>query len=237
MRTFWIIVACLYLGCSDDRDIRDYYYPVRDLTEGLIYEYRNTGNYDGSEFEYWYYLGIDQDTALFLSTTRYADGMTPVQVTTERVQNDGVYLQKLTIYPPDTAGQRQQTEATVIYDRIFPFYPNDDAANGYRIRFVPPENPDAETFVSLNRYFHGDTTLEIMGEEVQAVVFDLEGEVSLRDPREGDISPTFTGYEIYARDMGLVEYRRDLGAGGVAGGKLARRLTMEEYTADLPRSR
>ncbi|PPK87903.1 hypothetical protein CLV84_0862 [Neolewinella xylanilytica] len=231
MRTFAILLCCLICACAGDEDIRDYYYPVRELTEGLVYEYENTGNFDPAPYEYWYYLGIDQDSALYLSSTRYADGMTPVQVATERVRNDGVYLQKLTVYPPDTGGIRQQTEADILYDRTFPFYPADERATGYRVRFTPPGNPDAENYVSLNRYYRGDTTLEVMGETYEGVVFDLQGEVSLRDLREGDISPTFSGYEIYARDIGLVEYRRDLGAGGVAGGKLVRRIDMAEFIA------
>ncbi|WP_116106210.1 hypothetical protein [Lewinella sp. IMCC34191] len=234
MKQLLIILAFLVSACSGEADLRDYYYPIRDLTDGLIYEYENTGNFEPAPYEYWYYLGIDQDSALYLSSTRYAEATTPVQVTTDRVRNDGVYLQKLTLYPPDTGGVRQQVDATILYDRVFPFYPDDERASGYRVRFVPPSNPDAESYVSLNRYYRGDTILEVMGDEVDAVVFDLKGEVSLRDQREGDISPTYTGYEIYAKNLGLVEYVRDLGAGGVAGGRLRRRLTMEEFLGGEP---
>ncbi len=233
MRRLLILLCPFLYACTEEKDIRDFYFPVRDLTEGLVYEYENTGTFDSAPFEYWYYLGIDQDSALYLSATRYADGMTPVQVGTERVRNDGVHLQKLTLYLPDTGGVRQQTEVGILYDRTFPFYPDDEKATGYRLRFTPPANPDAENYISLNRYFRRDTTLEILGQDYAGVVFDLEGEVSLRDPSEGDISPTFTGYEIYAEELGLVEYSRDLGAGGTAGGRLSRRLTMEEYTASL----
>ena len=235
MRKLLGLLCPLFLACGQPEDLRDFYYPVRQLTEGRVYEYENTGTFDPAPYEYWYYLGIDQDTALYLSATRYADGLTPVQVATERVRNEGVFLQKLTVYPPDTAGQRQRVDASILYDRTFPFRPDDEEASGYRVRFVPPDNPDAENVVSLNRYFRGDTTLDILGISVEAVVFDLAGEVSLRDAREGDISPTFTGYEIYGRDLGLVEYRRDLGAGGVSGGRLVRLLTMEEFTRDAAR--
>ena len=72
-----------------------------------------------------------------------------------------------------------------------------------------------------------------MGEEVEAIVFDLLGEVSQRDPLEGDISPTFTGYEIYGRGLGLVEYQRNLGAGGILAGKLVRRISMPDYAGGL----
>ncbi|MGB3801709.1 MAG: hypothetical protein WA952_17965, partial [Lewinella sp.] len=91
MRTLLIGLVVVLSACSDDEDLRDFYYPVRELTDGLIYEYENTGNFDPAPYEYWYYLGIDQDSALYLSSTRYAEATTPVQVTTDRLRNDGVY--------------------------------------------------------------------------------------------------------------------------------------------------
>lgn len=224
-----LLLLPLLWACADEADIRDYYYPVRELTDGLVYQYQNTGDVNQEPYEYWYYLGLDRDTALYLSATRYANGITPVQVSTERVRNEGVYLEQLTLYPPNTNGTRQRVETEVLYDRIFPFYPDDGLASGYRVRFQVPENSDAENYVSLNRYYRGDTTLTVLGEAREAIIFDLRGEVSQRDPELGDISPTFTGYEIYARGLGLVEYQRNLGQGGVAGAKLVRRMPMTEF--------
>ena len=229
IRLLWIVSVLVLLGCGSDRDIRDYYYPVRELTDGMVYRYDNTGTLSNAEYEYWYYLGTEQDTALYLSATRFDDGVTPVQVSTERISNSGATLRSLTIFPQLPDGERVKTEAEILYDRTFPFYPEDGLASGYRVRFLDPHNTDAENYVSLNRYFRGDTSLTVLGEEREAVVFDLAGEVSQRDPRLGDISPTFNGYEIYAKGIGLVEYHRDLGPGGTDGGKLSARLSMEEY--------
>ncbi|THH39396.1 hypothetical protein [Neolewinella litorea] len=229
MRRLPLLLLPLLFACSSEPDIRAYYYPVRELTDGLVYQYRNTGDVNQEAYEYWYYLGLDRDTALYLSATRYANGITPVQVSTERVRNDGAYLEQLALYPPSPDGQRQRVETEVLYDRIFPFYPTDGQASGYRVRFKVPGNSDAQNFVSLNRYYRGDTILKVLGEEREAVVFDLQGEVSQRDAQLGDISPTFTGYEIYAKGLGLVEYHRDLGAGGAAGARLVRRMPMSEF--------
>ncbi|WP_116127673.1 hypothetical protein [Lewinella sp. IMCC34183] len=223
----------LLAACSGEPDIRDYYYPVRELTDGLVYEYRNTGNVNQDSSEFWYYLGVDRDTALYLSATRYDRGVTPAQVSTERVRNEGAYLQSLTLYPLLPDGERIRTDVEILYDRTFPFFPGDGLATGFRIRFPAPGTPGADNYVSLNRYYRGDTTLTVLGEEYEAVVFDLQGEVSQRDVRLGDISPTFTGYEIYARGVGLVEHYRDLGPGGEVGGKLIRRIGMEEYAAQI----
>ena len=231
-----LFLLCTLPGCEGPDDIRAYYFPVRELTDGLVYEYTNRGTLSEEPAEYWYYLGLDRDTALYLSATRYAAGMTPVQVGRERLTNDGVRLEQLFLYPPDLNGVRQRVEADILYNRSFSFLLADGQAVGYRIGFSPPDNPDATNYVSLDRRYRGDTTLTVMKEAYAAIVFDLTGEVSQRDPELGDISPTFTGYEIYAKGLGLVEYYRDLGAGGTVAGKLVRRIPMADYATRFGRA-
>ncbi|MEM9258133.1 MAG: hypothetical protein AAGA62_00720, partial [Bacteroidota bacterium] len=197
LRLLFFLPAASYLllSCSDQRDIRDYYFPVRELTDGLVYAYENTGSLPGPDREYWYYLGVDLDTALHLSVTRYSPTMAPEQQGREEIRNDGVYLRDLTLLVTDSSGIATTAKATILYDRVFPFYLSPEAteAYGYRLHLRPPENPDATTFVTLNRRFRGDTSITLLGKAYPAIVFDLDGEVSLRDPEEGDISPQFTG--------------------------------------------
>ncbi len=223
-----------FSGCDDRRDVRDYYFPVRELinTDGLVYAYENTGTLPGPDFEYWYYLGVDQDTALYLSSTRYSPYFSPEQQGRERIRNEGVYLEELTMLPADSNGVAQPVPTEIIYAKTFPFYldGNDPTPYGYRMKFTPLESPDATNFVTLNRRYRSDTTISIMGEEYDAIVFDLEGEVSLRDPEEGDISPGFTGYEIYARGLGRVAYERTLAPEATFGGRLVERIPMPEFT-------
>ena len=228
MRNLFFLLPLL-AACAGKEDVREYYFPVRELTDGLVYEYANKGTLSDEPADYWYFLGIDRDTALYLSSTHYADGMTPDQVARERITNDGAHMEQLFLYTPPVGGQPRRIAADVLYGRTFPFLLNDGKATGLRVSFVPAENEDAINYVSLDRRFRSDTTLTVMGEEVDAIVFTLEGEVSQRDPELGDISPTFTGYEIYAEGLGLVEYQRDLGAGGLIAGKLVRRVPMAEY--------
>ena len=219
----------LLVSCTQRGDIRAYYFPVRELTDGLVYEYTNTGTFAEEPSSYWYYLGIDRDTALYLSATHYADGMTPDQLVRERIQNDGVMMEQLTVYPPLLSGMPKQVEAKVLYGRTFAFRLHDGKPTGFRVAYTPAENDDATNYVSLDRIYRSDTLLTVMGKETEGIVFDLLGEVSQRDPLEGDISPTFSGYEVYARGLGLVEYQRDLGAGGILAGKLVRRIPMADY--------
>ncbi|MEL7159963.1 MAG: hypothetical protein AAFN92_04335 [Bacteroidota bacterium] len=228
----------LLLGCNRQRDIRDYYFPVRELIDGRVYAYENTGTMPGPEFEYWYYLGVDLDTALHLSATRYGPTLAPEQQSRREIRNEGVYLREMTLLTTDSTGVATPIPTELAFTFTFPFYyePAYKAAYGYRLSLVTPDNPDALTYVTLDRRFRGDTTVTVLGESLPAIVFDLAGEVSLRDPEEGDISPQFTGYEIYAKNLGLVAYERDLGGGQTLGGRLVERIPMPEFAERvLPR--
>ena len=218
-------------GCDHRRDIRDYYFPVRELinTDGKVYAFASTGTLPSPDTVYWYYLGVDLDTSLYLSVTRYGPGLNPVQLSREQLMNDGVRLRELTLFEADSAGRAIPTQAEILYNQTFPFYLDETTAAGYRLRLA--NSIGRTTYVTLNRYFRNDTTLSVMGEERDAILVELQGEVSQRDAVEGDISPTFSGYEIYARGLGLVEYYRDLGAAGTTGGRLIRRLPMAEFAA------
>lgn len=234
-----LVAACTLAACSGDRDIRDYYFPARELvnTDGKVYAYENTGTLPGPDTIYWYYLGVDLDTALYLSITRYAGDFSPQQLAQEEVTNDGIRMRKLTVFSPDTSGIVHPTEMDIIFDKSFPFYLRETPeAYGYRMSGQMKAGSSETTFVTLNRHFRKDTSVFVLGEERAAIIFDLAGEVSLRSQEDGDFSPSFSGYEIYAKGVGLVEYHRNLGAGGTLGGKLANLSGMAEFAArQLPR--
>ena len=225
------LFVTLMASCDGRRDIRNYYYPARELTDGLVYAYENTGTLPGPELEYWYYLGVDVDTALHLSVTRYNVDLSPAQQSREEIKNDGVYLRTLSLLPTDSSGVATEVKTEIIYDRAFPFYLDEETTTpyGYRIKFSMPDAPDAVNYVSLNRRFARDTTISVLGDTYDALLFHLEGEVSLRDPEDGDISPQFSGYEIYAKGLGLVEFKRELGSGASLGGRLVERVGMGEF--------
>lgn len=235
MRFFFLLISCfsLFTSCDDRRDVRDYYFPVRELIneDGLVYAYQNIGTLPGPELEYWYFLGVDVDTALYLSVTSYGPDMAPAQQSRERVRNDAIFLEQLTLLPQDSNGIAQPVETELIYNKVFPFYlfPDDLSPYGYRMRYDPPESPGSTSYVTLNRKFRSDTVINILGQDYDGIVFELAGEVSMRDPEAGDISPEFGGYEIYARGLGRVEFKRELGNGASFGGRLVERIPMPEF--------
>ena len=60
------------------RDVRDYYFPIRSLTDGLVYEYQPVNN-DSLSPAYWYYRSFLFRDSVFLTGTYYEYDLLPLQ--------------------------------------------------------------------------------------------------------------------------------------------------------------
>lgn len=201
-------------GPTSGRDIRDYYFPFRQLTEGLVYEYTAIDSNTLEAHDYWYYRSFIQDTAMFLTVNFYNAQFLPERFSREELVSGGIVLNELFLYEADTTGRQQRTAATIESANVFPFYIDPDAPEIYlyKVRFRLPSQPaSANTTLIINRQFARDTTFQLDGTDYPAIQFDLRGVVEIRDTSAGGIEPTFTGGEIYAEGIGLVEYWRSFG--------------------------
>ncbi|MEZ4986573.1 MAG: hypothetical protein R2795_16310 [Saprospiraceae bacterium] len=213
------LVASILLGvgaCGEptSRDIRDYYFPLKELTSGRVYEYRDT-RYDSLSPDYWYYLAVPTDSAWFFTKTYYQADYLPRGLYREKVVGNGLLLDALTLYEFDSTGTTLATEATILGNNVFPFEVRGvDDIYIYQVRFQLPSQPHGSTTVLINRRFAGDTTYTWKGQTYPAVYFTLVGSVDQRDSIAGAIEPQFTGKEIYAKGVGLVWYERHFSEGG-----------------------
>lgn len=228
----WYILALTLAltSCGDGRrDVRDFYFPVRQLTQGQVYEYRAVGN-DSLPPVYWYYLAAVQDTGVFLTANYYGSDFVPQQFVREEMLNEGMVLADLYLYEPDSLGRQQQVRAEVLAGSVFPFFvdPAAPAVYLYKVRFqLPSQGPTASTTLIVNRQYVGDTTVTINTEAYAAIRLQLRGVVEVRDTLRGNVEPQFIGEEIYARGLGLVEYWRQVGPQRLHY-RLAERYTMQQ---------
>lgn len=212
-----VLLTLLVIGCQsgDERDIRDYYFPVKTLSEGLVYEYTPVDQSDTTRTgaEYWYYRSLPTDSAIYLTVAFYDRNFTPTQFSREQLTNAGMYLQDLYLYETDSSGRQQQVRAEILSPLVFPFQLQtaQREAFPYRLRFQLPSQPHGTTTLNLSRQYAGDTTIVFRGRTYDALIFDLQGSVDLRDSIIGDIEPAFSGQEIYAKKLGLYAYWRDYG--------------------------
>ncbi|MEL6358143.1 MAG: hypothetical protein AAFQ37_14560 [Bacteroidota bacterium] len=226
---FLSLALCLF-GCSKQRDIRGYYFPVRELTNGQVYAYDQLAGPDSLPI-YWYALGVDVDTALFLTITTYDPNFSPATLVKEKITNGGVLTNEVRLYTTDSSGISHEAQADILAGNAFPFFIDRATrpAYVYSIRYQPEDSPNSTYTITYNRQFRKDTTLELMGKSLPALVFNLQGETDIYDPVNGSMTPRFNGYEIYARGIGLVESYRDYD-GFVFHQKLNRRMSMAAFT-------
>lgn len=217
MTSFFILFLLLGNSCDpgSERDIRDYYFPVKTLSEGLVYEYTPVGQADSlrTGAEYWYYRSLPTDSAIYLTVAFYDRNFTPTQLSREQLTNAGMYLRDLYLYETDSSGRQQQVRTEILSPLVFPFSlrPAQRETFPYRLRFQLPSQPHGTTTLNLYRQYAGDTTVVFRGKPYDALVFNLTGSVDQRDSLLGDIEPAFSGQEIYAKKLGLYAYWRDYG--------------------------
>lgn len=223
----WLLSAC---QSDEGRDIRDYYFPLRSLEEGLVYAYEPVGDTVSGDV-YWYYRTINTDSATYLTGAYYEDDFTPSQVVREEMVYNGMLLNSLFIFETDSTGKQQQIRAEVESASVFPFFVRDsNDVYLYKVSFSLPSQPHGTTTLIINRRFLGDTTVVFEGETYDALRFGLRGVVSVRDSIQGDIEPAFRGQEIYAHKLGLFSYHRNYG-GAVLSYQLRERFPMSKLEA------
>lgn len=211
-----LILCSIACNPSGRKDIRDYYFPLKKLTEGLVYEYRAIGQ-DSLSPAYWYYRSFLQDEGIYLTGTYYEYDLDPLQLVREELVSNGMLLQDLFIYIPDSSGRQQRLAAEVLAGNVFPFSVSDSSGVFlYKVRFEFPNEMGNTTTLIKNRRYLGDTTYSVNGESYDAVRFQVRELVEDQSLTDGTVEPQFDGEEIYAKGIGLVYYRKNLGAQSIA---------------------
>jgi hypothetical protein len=200
-------------GCNPDRgtDIRDYYFPLRELEDGLVYEYRIPGQ-DSISPDYWYYRTIPTDSALYFTKAYYLNDFQPRQLSREEMVRNGIIIADFFTFETDSTGRQLQVQGEVLSPGVFPFEVTDSTiVYLYKVRFSFPSEPHVSYTFILNRRYAGSTTFTWQDTTYPAVRFSTRGVLEVRDTIQGGMEPEFTGEEIYAEGLGLVAYERRYG--------------------------
>lgn len=230
---YWLaalLPALLLGGCSGPgkKDIRNYYYPLKTLEDGLVYEYRPVG-LDSLTPVYWYYRSFVQPNGVFLTGTYYEYDLIPLQLVKEEMVENGMLLSDLAVYTTDSMGLQQPILAKVLAGNVFPFEVSD--SNGvflFKVQLVFPDAPEASTTLIKNRRYLGDTTIVFDNQKLKAIRFGVRELIEDRDPEDGVVEPTLSGEEVYAEGIGLVYYYKNITSTQQLAYRLVRRYPMVE---------
>lgn len=228
-----LALALFAIGLSSCRenspkDIRDFYFPLRELEDGLVYEYEPV-HLDSLTPAYWYYRSFIEDDGVFLTGTYYEYDLVPLQLVREELVRNGMMVQDVYLYEKgtDSLGRQIRTEVEVLQGSAFPFEVTDSSGVFlYKIRWEPPQDSGAVITLVKNRRYLKDTVVRALDETLDAVVFDVRELLSY--DKEGVFEQGYGGREIYARGLGLVYYDKKIGENMTLSYALSRRYPMNE---------
>ena len=207
---YWLLIPFFFAGCQQDRqrDIRDYYFPLKSLSEGMVYEYEAVYP-DSLAPYYWYYRSVPTDQQIFLTGTYYEVDLIPRQLTREEMVNNGMLLEDLSLYHTDSLGKQQPYPVKIVAGNTFPFYVS--LTGGiflYRVEWQEPSDPSTTTTLIKNRRYLGDTTFVYKNQHYDCVAFEVRELVEVEN--EGVLEQQFDGVEFYAKGIGLVYVKKQV---------------------------
>lgn len=207
-----LFLTLLFLGglasCEWDGrvDIRDYYFPMSELQNGLVYEYQAIKPDSLAPF-YWYYRTIEQAEGTYLSGTYYEVDLIPRQQQTELFVDNGILLEDLYLYYNDSLQKQHSYDVEILQGNLFPFKVSEQGGIFlYKIQWKDPVNPEIVTTLIKNRRYEGDTTYTYKGVPYPCKRFSVRELVSI--DQEGVLEQAFSGEELYAKGLGLVYLKK-----------------------------
>ncbi|MFN7115832.1 MAG: hypothetical protein ACK4TA_03485 [Saprospiraceae bacterium] len=222
----FLLLYMIFSCTSDTKDIRNYYFPLKELTEGLVYEYQSVNN-DTLAPDRWYYRSFVTDSAVYLTSTYYDPvTLTPTQLMREEMVSNGMMVNNLYLFETDSTGKQQQIEAQIIGGSIFPFEVRDSGGIFLFKTSWQSKAQNATYTLIKNRRYVGDTTFVFKNQRYDAVIFSIKELIEQR--QEGALEQQYSSTEWYAKGLGLVYYRKDVSPTFVLEYRLVDRYPMEQ---------
>ena len=219
---FWLS-SCV---SNDQIDIREYYFPVEQMEEGLVYEYRSLGN-DSLGPSYWFYKSIETDSALYFTGTYYEADFTPRQFFRSEIVSNGCLMEDYYLYAVDSLGKTQRLAAEVQAPNAFPFIVRDSGGIFlFKLHWVFNESPLQTTTLIRNRRYIGKEQITWQGKPLDCAIFEVKELVD--DFKEGHLEKQYPGLEYYAKGIGLIYYKKEISDNFVLEYELADRYPMQQ---------
>ena len=225
--TIWVILCQIVMCCSifimacghpgsRMEDISRYYFPLDSFPPaGMVYTYRNVKDPEGKP-EIWRHVrkadGLLESTNFNLIYDFDSSNPEPdtvmVQRQYDRMASNGVITDSLILYAQDSTGSVRNIPVHIISPNRFPFVPV-DSSNTWLTHMEWWQPGDSlHVILQRRRRFMGHTTWNNKGHSYAAVRFRTDD--TFETERDGWTISSWTGEEIYALNIGLVYYKRNI---------------------------
>jgi len=206
----FLLLIPFFFACENDghRNLEPYYFPLKKLEDGLVYEYQSVGNPNDPPM-YWYYRTVVQDGETHLVGTAYDPEFEPDQLVREKRVDNGMLLEDFYTYEADSTGKKNKIQANIESQNVFSFRVN-ETKPGVLLTSLNWRTLSDSAKITLvrNRQFGGDTTFIFKEKDVSAV--RMHTVELIEHTTEGTLPLEFQGEEWYAEDIGLVYLKKDI---------------------------
>lgn len=231
-----LVFAILFsIACQPKKkkeNIKAYYFPIEQLKEVSVYEYHSV-NKDSLQIEYWIYKTEENDTATYLTGKFYDDQFYLLQSFTEEIVGNGSLMQDYFLYAFDTTGNPIRIPTEILVPNVYPFEVQE--AGGiflFKLKWNA-ESENATTTLIRNRRYIGKTNYLYKGKSQNCIEFELREIIDLHIEGDGHTEPELTGEELYAKDIGLIYYKKQISESQVLEFELVDIYDLEKFEEKL----
>jgi len=208
---FFLSLIVILISCGskpDYLDLSKYYFPYQLLEEGLVYEYESV-NSDSLTKEYWFHKSVKDENGWHHTGNYYDQNFMIRQFYREKIYETGAVFEDYFLYVTDSTGKEERIEAEISSPNGFPFQLKDSTSILVtKLSWLFSETPKHKTTLIRNKQYAGGVNYRFKGEDKEAIQFSLKELID--DETEGHLEAQYSGLEIYAKDIGLVYYQKEV---------------------------
>jgi hypothetical protein len=196
-----------FLACTSDppgsTGLGSYYFPVNSFpAEGITYIYRNKRDPTAQQ-ETWRYQPLPGGRMLSIN---YDVNGEELLLQYDRIVHNGVLADSLILLHEDSLQHKQRIAVKVISPNRFPFAPVDSTQEWLTHLDWHQPGDSLHVVLERRRRYMGPVDWRMDGKKVKAVRFKTQDKFETE--RDGWTTSMWWGEEVYAKDIGLVYYKR-----------------------------
>ena len=220
-----LLTGCLTSCDKRGQNIRGYYLPLEQLKGGVLYVY-SSGENDSIPPYALYYDFLSEKNQL--KAVSYDFQFNKTYSLVEDVVSNGILLDAMQIYD-QSENITDSVEVKIHHGNTFPYIIKDTTSLFiYRIEWEDPLKDGIRYELTKNRKFMGFEEYTLDGHPVSCVRFDFVEQLDYYE--EGYTEIRSSGFELYAKDIGMVYYEKEISGGLVINYKLTKRIKRVDFS-------
>ncbi len=229
-RIFSILIITLFYSCQSGPDLKQYYFPIDSLSEGLVYEYELLNDAGANQSHFWFYkTHSDKGKQMFSGQYYNASGAVQ-QFTLEEITASKAIAQEYRLFSYDSTGKMLKADLSISKNQIYPFgKPDPEAILKFKINWTDPVETKYSNELNRGRVFQQFTQFPYKGKQLECAEFLMVENIEVEEKDAGVQTLETTTKELYTPGIGLIYYQKKIAGSATYTYQLKDRISMQEF--------